>query len=208
MHHLPAYGYKGRVSLLRSIAHCPPTNHKSMAEPMKRRPNKEQPVSTKAQKLLRLFHVDSNYPIGTRICWLLPIVDIINLTKTCKAFSKLYRSLISSQWNVEWRLARFVSDVTSFRCQMARTNALISGSFALQFFDRVCWPASDLDINIRQGSDTFESYLCRVEGYTLQRSTDGDRYKMIGVDKVLFLHCRFNVGMGLSTVAGLAFCRT
>jgi len=91
---------------------------------------------------------------------------------------------------------------------MARTNALISGSFALQFFDRVHWPASDLDINIRQESDTLESYLCRVEGYTLQKSTDGNKYNMIGVDKVLFLHCKFNAGTGLGTIAGLTFCYT
>ncbi len=189
----------------RTLPFHPP--QKTMAEPMKRRPNEEQSASTKAQKLLRLFDVDSKYSIGTRICWLLPVQDTINLTKTCKAFSTLYGSLISSQWNMEWRLARFVRDVTSFRCQMAKTNALISGSFALQFFDRVCWPASDLDINIRQGSDTLESYLCRVEGYTLQRSTDGDKYNMIGVDTV-FLHREFNAGIGLSTIAGLTSYRT
>lgn len=85
---------------------------------------------------------------------------------------------------------------------------LISGSFALQFFDRVCWPASDLDINIRQGLGTLESYLCRVEGYTLQRSTDGHKYNMIGIDKVLFLHCEFCAGIGLGTIAGSTFFRT
>jgi len=159
---------------------------KAMAEPKERRSIKKQPVSTKAQKLFSLFHIDSKYPIGARICWLLPIVDIINLTKTCKVFSNLYGSLIPSQWNVEKRLSHFVRDVISFRCQMASTNALISGSFALQFFHRVYWPASDLDINVHQGSETLESYLCRVEGYTLQRSTDGERYNMIGVDKVFF----------------------
>lgn len=89
---------------------------------------------------------------------------------------------------------------------MARTNALISGSFALQFFDRVHWPASDLDINVRQGSDILESYLCRIEGYTLQISTDGDKYNVIGVDKVWSLHCTFNAGVGRCSIAGLTSC--
>lgn len=177
--------------------------HRTMAEPMKRRPNKEQQVSTRAQKLLRLFDVNSRYSLGTRICWLLSILDIVNLTKTCKAFSNIYGSLISSQWNVEWRLALFVRNVNSFRSLMARTNALVSGSFALQFFDRVHWPASDLDINVRQGSDILESYLCRVEGYTLQRSTDGNKYNMIGVDKVWSLYRTFNAGAGRCTIAVL-----
>ena len=68
---------------------------------------------------------------------------------------------------------------------MASCDALISGSFALQFFGRFSWHRSDLDMNIQQGrEDSLERYLLEVEGYQLLRSTDGNRYKMIGVDKV------------------------
>ena len=149
-------------------------------------PVMKQSTSTGISEIYKLFDLNSKYPIGARISRLLPIADIINLTRTCKAFSGLYRSLLPSQWNVDKRLALFVDDVSLFRSQMAKYDALVTGSFALQLFDRVYWPASDVDVNIRDGADAFEEYLCNAEGYKLKRSTDGENYNMIGVDKVHF----------------------
>ncbi|KAL8755015.1 MAG: hypothetical protein Q9199_003945 [Rusavskia elegans] len=53
---------------------------------------------------------------------------------------------------------------------MAETNALISGSFAIQFFERVVWSSSDLDMYVEEGedSDTIAQYLVMSEGYTLE----------------------------------------
>ncbi|KAL8815414.1 MAG: hypothetical protein Q9223_005438 [Gallowayella weberi] len=50
---------------------------------------------------------------------------------------------------------------------MGRTDALISGSFALQYFERVTWPASDLDIFVESGenSENLCKYLAETEGY-------------------------------------------
>lgn len=137
-------------------------------------------------KLYNIFDFNSEYPIGIRICSLLSISDIINISRTCKALSGYYQSLLPSQWNINRSLASFVKDVIGFRSQMARSGALISGSFALQFFRRVYWIYSDLDINIREGANEFEQYLCSQEGYQLKRSTNGGEYSMVGVDKVLF----------------------
>lgn len=53
---------------------------------------------------------------------------------------------------------------------MAETNALISSSFAIQFFERVVWPSSNLDMYVEEGedSDTIAQYLVMSEGYTLE----------------------------------------
>lgn len=56
--------------------------------------------------------------------------------------------------------------VANSRC--CSTNALISGSFALQFFERVTWPESDLDILVEEGDglEEMKKYLTGSEGYT------------------------------------------
>lgn len=44
---------------------------------------------------------------------------------------------------------------------MGRYDALVSGSAAIQFFDRVLWKEADLDIYIEKGeyADTFGELL-------------------------------------------------
>ncbi|KAL9002532.1 MAG: hypothetical protein Q9180_009968, partial [Flavoplaca navasiana] len=65
---------------------------------------------------------------------------------------------------------RFVNDPIGLRSKMGELDALISGSFAIQFFERVTWPSSDLDMYVKEGegSDALCAYLVESEGYTLQ----------------------------------------
>ena len=116
---------------------------------------------------LNIFQRDSHYPIFIRLCELLPIGSIVTLTRTCKRLSNLYRSLLPLQWNIDRMLSRFVRDPLSFRSQMAEYDAMISGSFALQYFKRVQWRESDLDIYIEHGhlAEVFCQYLVKAEGY-------------------------------------------
>ncbi|KAL8851878.1 MAG: hypothetical protein Q9221_003201 [Calogaya cf. arnoldii] len=54
---------------------------------------------------------------------------------------------------------------------MAQFGALISGSFALQFFERSFWPSSDLDIYVedsQEGTESLGEYLEKSEGYSLE----------------------------------------
>ena len=53
---------------------------------------------------------------------------------------------------------------------MGELNAIISGSFAVQFFERVTWPSSDLDLYVKEGEEAtaLRAYLLQSEGYTLQ----------------------------------------
>ncbi|MCJ1469260.1 hypothetical protein MMC07_007893 [Pseudocyphellaria aurata] len=125
---------------------------------------------------LDVFHRESRYPIFDRICSFLPIDSIVALTRTCRGLSELYRYLIPLQWNVDRLLSRFVSDPDRFRSQMGRHNALVSGSVALQFFERVLWKEADLDIYVEQGesAEAFAKYLTESEGYKLNSRKGGE----------------------------------
>lgn len=134
---------------------------------------------------LDIFHLESRYPIFDRICSFLAIDSIIALTRTCRALSGLYQSLIPLQWNVDRHLSRFVRDPQLFRSQMAIRNALVSGSLAVQFFERVVWKESDLDIFIQEGKDAkaFGKYLTEKEGYKFSGTSSG-AYMAIDIEEV------------------------
>ena len=120
------------------------------------------------------------YPVFDRFCTYLSIRDIISLTRTCKALSHLYRTLIRLQhWNIDRDLLRFVEDPRRFRSQLGKCNGLISGSFALQFFERVAWEGSDLDLFVEAGEDAqvLANHLVQVEGYQYVRQSFVENYR-------------------------------
>lgn len=135
---------------------------------------------------LDIFHLELRYPIFDGICSHLPIDSIIALTRTCRGLSRLYQSLIPQQWNVDRHLSRFVRDSQFFRSQMGRYNALISGSVALQLFERALWKESDLDILIEKGENAraFGSYLAEKEGYRLEKTSENHGYMMPDIVEV------------------------
>ena len=74
-------------------------------------------------------------------------------------------------YNVNKHLARFFSDPLSFRSLIAKTRMVISGSFALQFFDRTRYPGSDLDLYAHRDDGVHEiGKFLLAEGYVFQRS--------------------------------------
>lgn len=146
----------------------------------KRRLNQASKTRSHNKKcpLLNVLDYDSQYPICDRICSFLPIGDLISLTRTCRQLSSLYQNLLPAQWNIDHRLLRFVSDPKALRSFMGKHNVLISGSFAIQFFERVTWEESDLDLYAEAGTSTeaLEKYLCKNEGYRIIRQTGGLDY--------------------------------
>lgn len=127
-----------------------------------------------AVSLLNIFIRESHYPIFSRLCDILPIGDILNLSRTCRQYAGLYEYLIPLQWNIDKRLQRFVHDPIGLRSKMGELDILISGSFAVQFFKRVTWPSSDLDLYVKDGEElmALHAYLLGSEGYTLQYEMD------------------------------------
>ncbi|KAL8718282.1 MAG: hypothetical protein Q9225_004560 [Loekoesia sp. 1 TL-2023] len=59
---------------------------------------------------------------------------------------------------------------------MAKSDALISGSFALHFFERSVWQPSDVDIYVKdgEGSNALGTYLANSEGYVLETTKEND----------------------------------
>ena len=136
-----------------------------------------------ALNLLDLFEYN---PVFNSLCFHLPIKDIVSLTRTCKALSHVYQTLLKSKhWNVDKDLRRFVADPRRLRNQLGQCNAFISGSFVLQFFERITWEKSDLDIFVnRHDAPRFEEYLVQKEEYGLVRTADQDEYTMGGLTQV------------------------
>lgn len=148
-----------------------------MPVPKKRRYNStaKRQNQAKGVTLLALFN---EFPIVEKLCSCLDIGDIISLTRTCKRLSPLYQELLPSQWNVDRHLQRFVDNPVAFRIMMADCEALVSGSLALQFFERTTWSESDLDVyvNVSRSND-FRQYLCEHEGYHPMEEKPLDDYK-------------------------------
>ena len=109
-------------------------------------------------------------PIRDRLWELLPADATLMLSRTSKALYALYGGL----WDINHCLNRFVSDPIALRSLMATHNALISGSFAVQFFSRESWKGSDLDIYLEKGSavEAFDVHLRKTEGYELEKSSE------------------------------------
>lgn len=116
-----------------------------------------------------------SYPIMEEIFDLLGPHDIFAMARTTKAFCEVLSSLHHSRWNINTSLNRFVREPTRLREQLAVWDAVISGSFALQFFERVVWKESDLNIFIMgHGCITSPTpsplglYLISDEAYELE----------------------------------------
>ena len=115
------------------------------------------------------------YPIFDNICAHLDPNDILFFRLTTKQLSSSFNSLFKTQWNINRQLTRFVKDPVGFRSKLAKHDALISGSFALQFFERRFWLDSGLDIYVQDANDfrnpeQIGTYLVKHESYELQGS--------------------------------------
>jgi hypothetical protein len=110
------------------------------------------------------------YPIRDSISRSLNLGSIFALTRVCKSLRGLYRDLKRTHWSIDNHLSHFFANANSFRNMMRACGAVVSGSSALQFFDRVYWRESDLDVyfDCSVNADPVQrmgKYLVDVEGY-------------------------------------------
>ncbi|KAJ6256346.1 hypothetical protein Dda_8844 [Drechslerella dactyloides] len=89
--------------------------------------------------------------------------DTLHLLATCHAVQELKPLL----WSINRSLRRFLNDPLAFRSLMAKHNAIVSGSHALQFLSRFRWDDSDLDVYITgvDGLLEFAKHLVEHEGF-------------------------------------------
>lgn len=114
----------------------------------------------------------------------LEIKDIVAVSRTCKRLSSFYSNMLPCRWNINRRLARFVNDPKEFRSRLGQADALISGTFALQFFAQLYWLDSGLDIYVRQGAkaDTLIRYIGEDKSYEFDHSygwSDNDQHRTL-----------------------------
>ncbi|KAI0076914.1 hypothetical protein K474DRAFT_1622018 [Panus rudis PR-1116 ss-1] len=67
---------------------------------------------------------------------------------TCRRAYYAVEYYIRRMWNIHRFLSRYFDNPLEFRQLQAQTGMLISGSSALQFFDRTFYPGSDLDLYV------------------------------------------------------------
>lgn len=119
-----------------------------------------------SSSLMHFFNPETNYPAFDSLRTHLGIRGLFKLTATCK---ELY-ALRQYMWDINRSLSRFVEDPRAFRSQLGEVQGLISGSFALQFFEGVVWKNSDLDIFVQgTNQEKLAQYLVASERYSLTK---------------------------------------
>ncbi|KAI0436020.1 hypothetical protein F4803DRAFT_557410 [Xylaria telfairii] len=122
------------------------------------------------------------YPIRRSIFSNLDTGSILNL---CRSSWGVRTDIYTYLWDINRKLERFFQNPRAFRTELGRANALISGSFALQFFANKYWPESDLDIYLREDENVARlgKYLVEAEGYQLasnQEIAAGEYARIVG----------------------------
>lgn len=93
-------------------------------------------------------------------------VSFIRFGCTCRVARDAVSNFCSRAFSINRHLLHYFSNPIDFRSLQARTGTLISGSNALQFFDRSFYPESDLDLYTHPGrSREVGLWLIRNEGY-------------------------------------------
>ena len=129
------------------------------------------------QQSTQPIDVLGNWVIFNNLCSHLDIAGILPLLRVTKRWSDHLSAHLKLRWDINKKLRRFVTNPQNLRTELGRHDALISGSFAIQFFDGVVWDESDLDIYVEgargeggEGDAAIGRYLMEKEGYKLQTS--------------------------------------
>lgn len=102
-----------------------------------------------ASQFYQIIDRDSIY--DTLFAYLSP-ASIFRTARTCHIARQASIDYQSRAFDIHRHLKRFFADPVGFRALQAQTGAVISGSNALQFFDRDIYPDSDLDIFVNVGN--------------------------------------------------------
>lgn len=109
---------------------------------------------------------ECQYPVFATICELIPVDSIVALSQTCKPLSNLYKRIQPTQWNIDRRLGEYFKEPSQVRSLMGECDALISGRFAVEFFERTKFPQRLLEIYVEMSkAERFVTHLVEVENY-------------------------------------------
>ena len=96
-------------------------------------------------------------------------LDLLSIPNAIPSLADSAKSVRSVEWNIDNFLERFFDpgDVAPFRTWQEKADAIISGSAALQFFERSSYVGSDIDVYVdcrRFDPDEFKDMMDSV-GY-------------------------------------------
>ncbi|KJA24232.1 hypothetical protein HYPSUDRAFT_86192 [Hypholoma sublateritium FD-334 SS-4] len=110
--------------------------------------------------------------------------DMLKYSWTCKTAHSTVQSYMRRAFSVDKLLSRYFKplDIDQFRQLQCQTGTLISGSTALQLFDRAVYPESDLDLYVEyRFTRTIAAWLLHI-GYTYAPRPESENIQTIEVN--------------------------
>ncbi|KAI0083212.1 hypothetical protein BDY19DRAFT_866494, partial [Irpex rosettiformis] len=90
----------------------------------------------------------------------LPTHDVVRFRRICRLCHRSANANLKQLFNIYRAYLWYFDDPDAFRILQARTGAIVSGSFALQFVARTYYEDSDLDVFVHYGAhETVGSWL-------------------------------------------------
>ncbi|PNP85051.1 hypothetical protein FNYG_01576 [Fusarium nygamai] len=113
-------------------------------------------------------------PILEALRSFLTLPDFLALFQVCKRLYTSKNNILRFICGINAALKSFVIDATIFRSKLGQYNAVISGPFALNFFQLSSNKVSKLDIFVKEGADAdqFMDYLQRTGEYKNDSEVD------------------------------------
>ncbi|KAJ7195144.1 hypothetical protein B0H12DRAFT_1198091 [Mycena haematopus] len=129
----------------------------------------------------------------------MPARDLVRLMQTCRRIHFLVKEVC---FNLTRLLGRFfgASGVDQFRQMQRLTGTIISGSIALQFFNRLTWHNSDLDIYVSRASAAFAALFIVDNGYTFKPRKSQDKNIAVQLDASVADRAPSYLGRGIADV--------
>lgn len=98
------------------------------------------------------------------------ILDILAFRLTCRLARRAADVYTARAYDMNRALLGFFNDPATFMQMQADTGTLISGSFAVQFFERTFYPESDMDLYAHPGFAVAVGEWLHDDGYRLVSS--------------------------------------
>ncbi|KAF1809576.1 hypothetical protein P152DRAFT_441373 [Eremomyces bilateralis CBS 781.70] len=124
--------------------------------------------SWRQSKPANLLSLLTYYPVWGTLLSYLCLADFLVLFQVSKGIRrKLKDNLGRKCLNIDILLSNFVTHPDIFRSQLGKHDALISGGFALNFFELSRWTVLNMDVFVPSGvhATEFTDYICKHEGY-------------------------------------------
>lgn len=104
----------------------------------------------------------------------LDLKDVLSFSSVCYAARRKYEAYINIRFSIYKLLDRYFVHAVSieFRFLMRSTGAIISGSAALQLFDRTYYEKSDLDVFVNRKNARLVADWLIAHGYTFVLSDE------------------------------------